>query len=121
MICPNCKSDATWLEEDAARVWLRCHCGLMLLVKQVNGGIVIQTRVGGQARLPTKGTKLFEVLMVVASFETVRTDEVALRVNRKTCFVATSLNTLDTYGLVTAVESRRGKRSEEHTSELQSH
>jgi len=110
MQCPKCGSIDVWLEEDAGTTWLRCHCGLMKLVEKVTDGYVIRHRTAAdQVVLPRKGTKLHKVFMVVASYGIQSTGDVAHVLGEKPPKVTTFLNMLDASGLLTLVESRRGK------------
>ncbi len=92
MVCPKCGSNQIWIETEQCSDWLRCRCGLMKLVKRVDGDLVIIHRTAEELiTLPSRGSKLHDVLMVVASFPTVQTVEVAHTVGESIKKVASTL------------------------------
>lgn len=109
MGCPKCRSDKVWVEEDGPTTWLRCGCGLMKLVRKVEGGYtIIQKEPEDQIVLPKSGSKLREILMIVAAFPDIQTVEVAHIVKDTTDKVAVCLSVLEANGLLDIVEDRRG-------------
>jgi hypothetical protein len=73
-ICPKCGDDSLYTENDGVNDWLRCRCGLMLLLgSPTKTTQKIQRK---KVKLPGAGSMLYKILLDVAHLGTPRTGDI---------------------------------------------
>lgn len=112
--CPKCGSMSSWFEKTHCDLIHRCMCGYLKVVATTLQSIEIEHNDSGDdVKLPRKGTKLWETLMILTVEDEASSGEVTERLqgmgkDYTTSDVSSYLTILRSKGLVTTVNSRRG-------------
>jgi hypothetical protein len=112
--CPKCGSMSSWFEKTNCDLIHRCMCGYLKVVATTLKSIEIEHNDSGDdVKLPRKGTKLWETLMILTVEDEASSGEVTERLQEMgkdytTSDVSSYLTILRARGLVTSVTSRRG-------------
>jgi len=105
-ICPKCGEDNLYTENDGVNDWLRCRCGLMiLLIPPPKTTQKIQKK---KIKLPEPGSMLYKILLDVAHLGTPRTgDMVEYLPDMSKKSIVQYLTHLETRGLLTKLIKTR--------------
>jgi hypothetical protein len=111
--CPKCGSVNAYYElEDEDTLVLKCTCGLHKYLKQVVGGVTIETRLSKyNIRIPKQGSKMSKTLNVLVSAypRTVDTKTIVGTTNESMSDVCSRLSVLFNRQLIERVENDKNK------------
>lgn len=112
--CPKCGSQSSWMEKTRTDLVQRCLCGYLKVLFTTVQTIEIENNDSGDdVKLPKKGTKLWETLMILTAEDEASSGEITERLklmgkDYTTSDVSSYLTILRSKGLVLTVDSRRG-------------
>lgn len=112
--CPKCGSQSSWMEKTRTDLVQRCLCGYLKVLFTTVQTIEIEHNDSGEdVKLPKKGTKLWDTLMILTAEDEASSGEITERLNLMgkdytTSDVSSYLTILRSKGLVLTVDSRRG-------------
>jgi len=107
-ICQKCGDDSLYTENDGVNNWLRCRCGLMLLLGSPPK--TIQKIQKKKVKLPGSGSMLYKILLDVAHLGTPKTgDMVEYLPDMSKKSIVQYLTHLEQRGLLTKLIKTRKK------------
>lgn len=112
--CPKCGSQSSWMERTRTDLVQRCLCGyLKVLFTTIETTQIEHNDSGEDVKLPKKGTKLWETLMILTVEDEPSSGDITERLNLlgkdyTSSDVSSYLTILRSKGLVLTVDSRRG-------------
>lgn len=114
--CPKCGSESAWYEVERNDILLRCRCGMLRVVHTTLEEMsVSHIDSKATAKLPKRGTRLYQTLASLFAIEPAKTDKVTLVMNGhqeeplEVKDVASQLTVLKYRGLVEVLENHKGK------------
>ena len=112
--CPKCGSPSSWLTKTRNELEHRCYCGyLKVIFCQLETIVIEHSDSGSDVRLPRKGTKLWDTLMILTVEDEANSGDITDRLNQmgklfSVSDVSSYLTILKSKGLVITLNSRRG-------------
>lgn len=112
--CPKCGSQSSWIEKGRTDLTQRCLCGyLKVLFTTIESVQIEHNDSGDDVKLPKKGTKLWETLMILTVEDEASSGDITERLqlmgkDYTSSDVSSYLTILRSKGLVLTVDSRRG-------------